>query len=126
MTRRTSSVAACNSCASFSSWVNRTTAVSWPEAEELLWRTAFRALALRLRALVSLLLVLERRRIAHPKAEDYADFQSSITAGICDGRNGVQRSVCTAAIPSRSCPLWVKSGQWGTSDQCPLYPQKQT
>jgi hypothetical protein len=31
--------------------------------------------------------VLERRRIAHPKARDYADFQSTITSGICDRRN---------------------------------------
>jgi hypothetical protein len=30
--------------------------------------------ALRLRALASLLLALERRRIAHPKAQDYANF----------------------------------------------------
>jgi hypothetical protein len=27
---------------------------------------------------------------------------------------------------SRSCPLWVKSRHWGTSEQCPLYPQKRT
>src|SRR6516162_8285602 len=26
----------------------------------------------------------------------------------------------------RPCPLWVKSGHWGTSEQCPLYPQKRT
>ena len=42
-------------------------------------------------ALTTLLLALERRRIAHPKAEDYADFQSGITAEICDWRNGVHR-----------------------------------
>ena len=30
------------------------------------------------------------RRIADPKAQDYADFQSAITAGICDRRNGLQ------------------------------------
>ena len=24
------------------------------------------------------------------------------------------------------CPLWVKSGHWSTSAQCPLYPQKRT
>jgi hypothetical protein len=36
-----------------------------------------------------MLLALERRRIAHPKAQDYADFQNEITAGICDRRNGV-------------------------------------
>src|SRR5262249_25922774 len=64
---RTSAVAACCSCASCSSRVSRATWVSWPEAEELLWRTTLRVFALRLRALVSLLLALERRRIAHPK-----------------------------------------------------------
>jgi hypothetical protein len=36
--------------------------------EELLWRTAFRVFALRLGAVATLLLALERRRIAHPKA----------------------------------------------------------
>ena len=79
----------------------RATSVSWPEAEELPWRTAFTAFALRLRALASLLLALERRRIASLKAQDYADFQCGITAGIWDRRNGVQGSVCAAAILSR-------------------------
>jgi hypothetical protein len=58
-------------------------------------------IALRLRALDSLPLALERRRIAHPKAQDYADFQSTITAGICDRRNGASGQFCTATIPSR-------------------------
>src|SRR5499427_9895329 len=58
-----------------SSRVSRTTSVSWPEAEELLWRTAFRVLALRLRALAGLLLALERRRIAHPKARTTPIFK---------------------------------------------------
>src|SRR5262245_13036030 len=49
-----------------------------------------------------------------------------ITAGICDQRNRIQGSSCTAVIPNCQCPLWVKSGHWGTSEQCPLYPQKQT
>jgi hypothetical protein len=39
----------------------------------------------------------------------HADYVS-IRAGICDVRNGVQGSVGTAAILSRSCPLWVTSG----------------
>src|SRR5262249_38261643 len=56
--------------------------------------------ALRLRALASLLLALERRRIAHPKAQDYADFQRGITAGICGRRNGFQTLFCAAAILS--------------------------
>jgi hypothetical protein len=52
--------------------VSRTTSVSWPEADELLWRTAFGAFALRLRALVGLLLALERRLIALLKAQHKA------------------------------------------------------
>jgi hypothetical protein len=48
-------------------------------------------IALRLRALATLLLARERRRIASLKAQDYADFQTGITAGICDQRNGVSR-----------------------------------
>src|SRR5262252_1666194 len=99
-----------------SSRVSRTTSVSWPEAEKLLWRTAFRVFALRLCALASLLLALERRRIAHPKAQDYADFQSAITSGICAQINGVRGSVCTAAIPGHPCPLRVKSGHRSASN----------
>jgi hypothetical protein len=29
-------------------------------------------------------------------------------------------------LESGECLLWVKSRHWGTSEQCPLYPQKQT
>jgi hypothetical protein len=48
--------------------VSRTTCVFWLESEELRLRTAFRVLALRLRALATLLLALERRRTAfHPR-----------------------------------------------------------
>src|SRR5262249_52446537 len=36
-------------------------------------------------------LMKSRRRIALPKAQDYADY-GIITAGICDRRNGVQWS----------------------------------
>ena len=35
-------------------------------------------------------------------------------------------AVCTAAILSRPCPLWVKSGHRGTFEPCLLYPQKRT
>ena len=38
----------------------------------MLWRTAFSVFALRLRALASLLLAVERRRTADPKAQDKA------------------------------------------------------
>jgi hypothetical protein len=47
---------------------SRANSVFCPATERLLWRMAFRAFASRLRALASLLLSLERRRIAHPKA----------------------------------------------------------
>src|SRR4029077_4240847 len=94
MSRSTSDAAVCcfnasDSCSSASSRsrVSRATSVSSPEADELLWRTVFRVFALRLRALATLLLALERRRIAHPR-QDYADFQSGITAENCDWRNG--------------------------------------
>jgi hypothetical protein len=52
--------------------VSRATSVSSPATEELLWRTAFRAFALRLRALANLLPARERRLIAFPKAQDKA------------------------------------------------------
>jgi len=42
-----------------------------------------------------------------------------ITSGIYDSR-------CTAAILSRSCPLWVKSRHSRRFARCPLYPQKRT
>jgi hypothetical protein len=35
-------------------------------------------------------------------------------------------SSCTAAILSRPCPLWVKSGHRNGSAECPLYPRKRT
>ena len=81
MTLSISAVAACCSRILFSSRVSRATSVSLPEVEE--WRAAVRVFALWLRPLASLLLARERRRIAHPKAWDHADFQSAITAGIC-------------------------------------------
>ena len=52
------------------------------------------------------------RRIACPKAQDHAN-SVLITAGIYDRRNGVQGSVCAAAIRNRSCRLWVKSRHRG-------------
>jgi hypothetical protein len=72
MILRTSAVAVCCSRASSNSRRSRATSICWPESEELLWRTAFMAFALRLRAFASLLLALERRLIAFPKAQDKA------------------------------------------------------
>src|SRR5262249_37034460 len=65
--RKISAFAASRSSASSRSRVSRTTSVSWPEADELLWRTPFRVFASRLRPVATLLLALERRRIAHPR-----------------------------------------------------------
>jgi hypothetical protein len=67
--------------------VFRATSVSWPEAEELLWRTAFRVFALRC-ALASLLLALERRRIAHPKLRTTPIFKVGLQQGFATGEMG--------------------------------------
>jgi len=70
-------------------------------------------------------LMNSRRCITAPKAQEHAD-NWLITAGIYVRRNGVQGSVCTAAIRSRSCPPWVKSRHEDLNSRCPLYPQKRT
>ena len=54
-------------------------------------------------------LMKSRRRSALPEAQTVR-LRFAITARICVRWNGVQGSVCTAVILSRSCPLWVKSG----------------
>src|SRR5215470_6314495 len=68
---KTSAAAFCCSSASSRSRASCANLVSWVSAEEPRRRTvvALRrfGIALRLRALVGLLLALERRRIAHPK-----------------------------------------------------------
>src|SRR5215471_12010337 len=51
-------------------------------------------------------------------------WNDAITAGIPARRNGVRPSFCVATILRTECPLWVKSGHRGTSNQCLLYPQK--
>jgi hypothetical protein len=60
-------------------------------------------------------LMKSRRRIASPQGSGLRRrcFPSrAITSGIYDQRNGVQGSVCTAAISRRSWPLWVINGHW--------------
>src|SRR5262249_43322982 len=44
------------------------------------------------------------------------------------GRNNqcICRVLCVTANSEARCPLWVKSGHFGMSDPCPLYPQKRT
>jgi len=68
--------------------VSRATSVSWPEADELLWRTAFGAFALRLRALASLLPALERRRIAIPRLRTTPIFKPGLQQGFATGEMG--------------------------------------
>jgi hypothetical protein len=47
-----------------------------------------RVFALQLRALASLLIAVERRRIAIPKTRDYADFQVGLHQGFALGEMG--------------------------------------
>jgi hypothetical protein len=70
-----------------------------------------RACGERLAADPAIILMNSRRRIAFSKAQGCTDYptENMITAGICDWRNEVQGSVCTAAIPSCPCPLWVEA-----------------
>ena len=53
-------------------------------------------------------------------------FDDKITAGFGYWRNGAQGSSCTAAILSRECLLWVRSGHAALKFRCPLYPRKRT
>jgi hypothetical protein len=91
--RRSWLMAVFSSSASFSSLISRAISVSWLEAEEPLWRTArvvrrLGVFALRLRALASSLFALERRRMAYPKAQDYADFQRGLQQGFATSGMG--------------------------------------
>jgi hypothetical protein len=69
-----------------------------------------------------------RRRILPPKGSGV--HRPSLTG--CDYSRDLRPAKwgsgpgCTATLLNCSCPLWVKSGHWSTSDQCPLYPQKRT
>src|SRR6516165_2794929 len=83
-------------------------------------------IALRLRALVGLLLALERRRIAHLKGlglRRFSKWDYSRDLRLAKWGFGLQ---CTAVIRGWRCPLWVKSGHDAPQIQCPLYPQKRT
>src|SRR5262249_15341492 len=86
MRRKTSEVAVSRSNASSRSRVRRASSVSWPTDSGALRR--FGVTALWRRALASLLLALERRRIAYPKAQDYADFQRGLQQGFAIGGMG--------------------------------------
>ena len=73
--------------------MSRATSVSWPSAEERRRRTVvalrrFGISALPLRALASLLLALERRRIAHPKLRTTPIFKVGLQQGFAAGEMG--------------------------------------
>jgi predicted lipid-binding transport protein (Tim44 family) len=62
-------------------------------------------------------LTKSRRRIAFSKALDWADYRSQriLQQGFVIDEIGFSGQFA-APIPSRSCPLWVKSGHWGVHD----------
>jgi len=53
--------------------------------------------ALRRRDLVGSLLTVERRRIAYPKAEDYADFQGGLQQGFAIDKMGFREQFAAAS-----------------------------
>ncbi len=59
-------------------------------------------------------------------AQRHLSVGAKVATWICDLRNGVQRSVCRAAILCPSGPLWVKTGRDALKFRCPLYPRKRT
>jgi hypothetical protein len=134
MTRSTSEVASSRANDSCSSRLSRATWVSGWVAEELRVRTALGALprfgvaALSALRLVDLRSLLERRRIAFTEAQTARLWLTvmRLQQGFAAGGMGVQGSVCTAAILSRSRPLWANNGHPEDKRRLPLYPSKQT
>ena len=70
----------------------------------------------------------QRRRHSHAKRLCTSALCHKRTSGLIvpGGYAGGRGSVCTAAILSHSCLLWVISGHCAVSGRCPLYPQKRT
>jgi len=64
-------------------------------------------IALRRRALASLLLALERRRIAHPKAQDYAGIKVGLQQGFAARGMGFNDRFALQKILNDPCPLWI-------------------
>src|SRR5262249_574684 len=98
---RTSAAALCCSSASSRSRVSRTTLVSWPAGEELPRRAvgALLRFALRRRVLALSLLAVERRRIADPKAQDYADIPRALQHRFATGEMGANRHFAWQQCP---------------------------
>jgi hypothetical protein len=89
------------------------------------WRAAFRVVALRLRALASLLLAMERRLIAFTKAQDYANDISDYSRDLRPAKWGSGVSL----HGSKPEPLMSALGQKRTLGQVHVMsalPQKRT
>jgi hypothetical protein len=110
MTCSTSAVAFCCSSASSRSRLNSATFLFRSAADDSRWCATFGAVrrfgvaAFWRRDLTDAEPALERRRMAHPKAQDYADFKVGLQQGFatCEMGFGVGLH---GSILSRSCPL---------------------
>jgi len=66
-----------------------------------------------------------RRRIALTEAGTTPN-RTQLQQGFATSEMGFRGQFARQQSLSRQCPLWVISGHWGTSEQCPLYPRKRT
>jgi hypothetical protein len=82
--------------------------------------------ASRRRALVGSLPALERRRIAYPKAQDYADFKVGLQQGFATSEIGLNDQFALQKSRNAHVAFGVISGHCTVSGRCPLYPQKRT
>src|SRR5262249_36729997 len=119
MISRTSEVAACCSCASFSSRVwqlsfsCRSTTDESPVCVDVDAPLGVALVALR--PLVFAVLRLGVRCLTWPSSSTGGPYPTTALAMLCDAANWVAR-----------CPLWVKSRHPHCTKSCPLYPRKRT
>ena len=131
MTRSTSAVAFCCSSASSRSRLNSATFLFRSAADDLRWCATFGAVrrfgvaAFRRRDVTDAEPALERRRIAHPRLRTTPIFKGDYSTDLRLAKWG-SGSVCTAAILSHSCPLWVISCHATRPASRQLYPRKRT
>src|SRR5262249_2107098 len=67
---------------------------------------------------------LRSKRKLWVSTRNLAPMQSHCPQAQKRHRSGSHRETGSGRVGPRECPLWVKSGHWGTSEQCPLYPPK--
>jgi hypothetical protein len=126
MILRASAVAVCCSHASSGSRRSRATSVSWLSTEEPPWRTAFRVFALWPRALASLLLAMERRRIAPiPRLRTTPIIKTRLQQGFAACEMGFRAQFAQ----QQSFAAHVRFGSFATDalgaplQPCPLCPE---